>query len=310
MMKVFLTGSSGFVGHHILSAFSLKHEVTCFGRQRPIGWQGKYVKGQLQDIETEKLELTNVDVVVHSAARAHVMQDNSSNSLDEYRKINTVGTLELAQQAASQGVKRFIFISSIKVSGEATTSEAFTADGVRAPQDDYGLSKSEAETQLLELGDQTGMEIVIIRPPLVYGPGVKANFASLYKLAGKGWPLPLGCVTENRRSLVSVYNLLSFIEVCLEHPNAANQVFLVSDGQDVSTRTLIELLASAQGRKVLMLPVPMSLFKLVGRLTGKSAVIERLAGSLQVDIHKNERMLDWTPPFSMEQSLALMSKSL
>ncbi|MFA0441888.1 NAD-dependent epimerase/dehydratase family protein [Vibrio sp. 10N.222.51.C12] len=309
-MKVFLTGASGFVGHHILEALSVNHEVTCFGRRRPKGWEGDFVKGQLEGIEATSINLRNVDSVIHSAARAHIMQDNEHNPLDEYRKINTVATIELAKQAAAQGVKRFVFISSIKVSGEATTLRAFTADGARDPQDDYGLSKSEAEMLLLQLAEKTEMEVVIIRPPLIYGPGVKANFASLYKLAGKGWPLPLGCITDNRRSLVSVYNLLNFIEVCLVHPSAGNQVFHVSDGQDVSTRKLVELLASAQDKKILMLPVPIVLFELAGRLTGRLAVIERLTSSLQVDIHKNERMLNWTPPFTIEQSLTLMGKNL
>ncbi|WP_240207199.1 SDR family oxidoreductase [Vibrio sp. CyArs1] len=309
-MKIFLTGATGFVGGHVLTSFSQHHDVVCYGRRIPPNWNGEFIAGELERISESEVDFTGFDAVIHCAARAHIMNDNASNPLDEYRKVNTKSTLELAQKAASSGVKRFIFISSIKVNGESTTARAFTADDTRNPQDDYGKSKAEAETQLLDFGKESGLEVVIIRPPLVYGPNVKANFAMLYKLAGKGWPLPLGCASENRRSLISIDNLISLIEVCLEHPKAANQIFLASDGRDVSTRTLIELLASSQGRKVLMVPIPVSLFKLVGRFAGKSAVIDRLFGSLQVDIEKNARVLDWTPPFSMEHSLAQMRKRL
>ncbi|MDN3679434.1 SDR family oxidoreductase [Vibrio tapetis subsp. quintayensis] len=309
-MKVLLTGGSGFVGQQILKLLKNQHDITCFGRQVPECWQGAFIKGELEKIETTPFDLSGFDAVVHSAARAHIMQDTSNNPLDEYRKINTTSTVALAKRAAEHGVKRFVFISSIKVNGESTINTAFSACDQPNPSDDYGVSKAEAESLLLALAEETGMEVVIIRPPLIYGPGVKANFASLFKIAGKGLPLPLGCIDKNLRSMVSIYNFIDFINVCLMVPQAANQVFLVSDGEDISIRHLVERLANLQGKAPWMIPVPLRLFQLVGKLTGKTAVIDRLAGSLQVDIQKNQRMLNWKPPYTMQQSLQRMMDEL
>ncbi|WP_087017658.1 UDP-glucose 4-epimerase family protein [Thaumasiovibrio subtropicus] len=309
-MKVLLTGASGFVGSHILKYLTQSHDVTCFGRTVPFGWHGSFVDGELEHIESKELNLAEFDVVVHSAARAHVMRDNEQSPLEVYRQVNTHATLNLAKLAAQQGVKRFVFISSIKVNGESTHNECFKANDIPAPVDDYGVSKAEAESLLLELGKTTKMDVVVIRPPLVYGAGVKANFAALFKVAGKGWPLPFGCFDKNRRSLVSVNNLVDFVSTCMTHPNAANQIFLVSDGDDISTRTLIENLALAQGKSLWMIPIPLSLFNLVGKLLGKGHIIDRLAGSLRVDIGKNKELLGWTPPHTMARSLELMIDDL
>lgn len=309
-MKILVTGGSGFVGHALINQLSYRHEITCFGRRNPIGWNGDFVEGELENLSASELDLSGFDVVIHSAARAHVMHDESNNPLEEYRKVNTHATLELAKLAADQGVGRFVFISSIKVNGESTENVAFSADDSINPTDDYGISKAEAEQQLASLSASSSIDVVVVRPPLVYGPGVKANFASLFKLAGKGIPLPLGGINRNARSLVSLYNLVDFIETCAINPNAANQTFLVSDGEDVSTRELVEKLAAVQGKSPWMVPIPLALFQLLGKLTGKSAAIDRLAGSLQVDIQKNQRVLDWTPPYTMQQSLERMMDEL
>ncbi|NOH29061.1 NAD-dependent epimerase/dehydratase family protein [Vibrio mediterranei] len=309
-MKILVTGGSGFVGQALINQLSHRHEITCFGRRKPIGWDGEFIEGKLENLAASELDLSGFEVVIHSAARAHVMHDESTNPLEEYRKVNTQATLALAKQAAAQGVARFVFISSVKVNGESTLDIAFSADDSINPSDDYGVSKAEAEQQLALLSESSSMDTVIIRPPLVYGPGVKANFASLFKLAGKGIPLPLGCINTNARSLVSIYNLVNFIETCSCDPNAANQTFLVSDGEDVSTRDLVEKLASVQGKSARMIPIPLSLFKLLGKVTGKSAAIDRLAGSLQVDIQKNQRVLNWEPPYTMQQSLERMMDEL
>jgi nucleoside-diphosphate-sugar epimerase len=222
-------------------------------------------------------------------------------SIENFRSINTHSTLYLAQQAADAGIKRFVFISSIKVNGESTSKKLpFTAFDTHCPQDPYGISKSEAEEQLMALGKETGLEIVIIRPPLVYGEGVKANFASLMKLVGKGIPLPFRAINQNKRSLVSVYNLVDLIKVCIDHPKAANQVFLVSDDNDLSTAEMVALMAKAQNNKNLALPVPVWCFKLIGKLLNKNDVVDRLTGSLQLDITHTKETLGWQPPYSVE----------
>jgi UDP-glucose 4-epimerase len=237
------------------------------------------------------------------------MNDVSQDPLTEFRQINTEGTLNLARQAFSSGVKRFIYISSIKVNGESTTdTKPFKFDSERKPLDPYGISKFEAETQLLSLGKETGMEIVIIRPPLVYGEGVKANFASLMKLVKKGLPLPFIWINKNKRSLVSVYNLCDLIKVCIDHPKAANNVFLVSDDNDLSSAEMIALMSKVQNKANLSLPVPVWLYKLVGKLLSKEDVIDRLTGSLQLDIEHTKNTLDWKPPYSVEHGFKLAAK--
>jgi UDP-glucose 4-epimerase len=247
--------------------------------------------------------LDGVSAVIHCAARVHVMADTAADPLEEFRHVNVQGTLNLARQAAAAGVRRFVFVSSIKVNGEATQPGApFTADDAPAPLDAYGVSKMEAEQGLRELAAQTGMEVIIIRPPLVYGPGVKANFAAKMRWLQRGVPLPLGAI-HNQRSLVALDNLVDLIVTCLTHPAAANQTFLVSDGEDVSTSELLRRMGQALDRPARLLPVPQSWLKLAAAMVGKSDVAQRLCGSLQVDISKTRQLLSWTPPLSLDQGL-------
>ncbi|HCF2998758.1 TPA: NAD-dependent epimerase/dehydratase family protein, partial [Pseudomonas aeruginosa] len=223
--------------------------------------------------------------------------------LAEFRKVNVEGTLNLARQAAAAGVKRFVFVSSIKVNGESTTADSpFKPDDVPAPSDPYGISKLEAEIGLRQVCEEAGMEYAIVRPVLVYGPGVKANFLNMMKWLDKGIPLPLGAI-KNRRSLVSLTNLMDMLITVASHPAAANQVFLVSDGEDLSTTGLLRRMAAAMGKRANLLPVPESLLKTAALLLGKKSVGQRLCGSLQVDISKNKQLLDWNPPLSVDQGL-------
>lgn len=303
--KVLVTGGTGFVGGFILDSLH-DYDVTAFGRNKPISNNiNHFYSGNISSTTNYGEVLSKVDIIIHSAARVHIMDDNSAEPLTEFRATNTAGTLNLAKQAAEAGVKRFIFISSIKVNGECTLlNKPFRADDDMAPQDPYGISKAEAEQGLRDIAKKTGMEVVIIRPPLVYGPSVKANFAAMMKLASLGIPLPLGGVTKNRRSLVYVDNLVDLIVTCISHPKAANQTFLVSDDDDLSTARMIKELSLALGNKGWMLPIPVKLFKFLGRITGKSAIIDRLCGSLQVDISKTKALLDWQPPICVKHAFA------
>ncbi|WP_445357312.1 UDP-glucose 4-epimerase family protein [Microbulbifer sp. ANSA002] len=306
--RVLLTGASGFIGSALLSALRSKRvKVLPVYRHEVEG--GLYVPRI--DAETDwGTTLNNIDVVIHTAARVHVMQESAVDPLAEFRKVNLEGTLQLARQAASSGVKRFIFLSSIKVNGESTTGRGpFTAEEPSNPVDSYGISKKEAEDALIALAEETGLEVVVIRPPLVYGPGVKANFQSMMRWLQKGIPLPLGSI-NNRRSLVSVYNLIDLITVCIEHPNARNQVFLVSDGLDMSITDLLRRLSRSLRCRALLIPVPASVLIFTLSLLGKRAVADRLCGSLQVDIGKTMNLLDWQPPVSVEEGLAKTAESL
>ena len=249
------------------------------------------------------MALTGSHIVIHLAARVHVMNDTATNSLEAYRRVNVQGTLNLARQAAAIGVRRFLFLSSIKVNGEATQpSHPFAADEAPAPLDDYGISKMEAEQGLREIAVETGMEVVIIRPPLVYGPGVKANFASMMRWLRRGVPLPLGAI-QNQRSLVALDNLVDLVVTCLTHPAAANQTFLVSDGEDVSTTELLRRMGKAMQCPAHLIPVPARLLKGAAALLGKQDVAQRLCNSLQVDIQKTRQLLGWNPPLTLDQGL-------
>ena len=248
--------------------------------------------------------LTRVSTVVHCAGRVHIMTEQATDPLREFRQINVDGTLNLARQAAEAGIRRFVFLSSIKVNGESTNSGCpFTADQQPEPGDPYGVSKMEAELALRSLTSHTGMEVVIIRPPLVYGPGVKANFLEMMRWLARGFPLPLGAVTQNKRSLVALDNLVDLVETCIDHPAAANQTFLVSDGEDLSTAALLRRLSLALGRPARLMPVPVGLLKLGAGLLGRSAVAQRLCGSLEVDIGKTRELLGWSPPVSVDEGL-------
>jgi UDP-glucose 4-epimerase len=248
--------------------------------------------------------LNGTSVLIHAAARVHVIKDSAGDSLAEFRRVNVDGTLNLARQASANGVRRFIFISSIKVNGEFTTlGYPFTADKICVPNDPYGVSKYEAEMGLIALSAETGMEIVIIRSPLVYGPGVKANFLSMMNWLWRGIPLPFGGLTKNRRSLVFLNNLVDLIVVCINHPAAANQTFLVSDDEDQSTAELLERMALALGRPSKLISVPTALITLGAKLVGRSNISQRLCGSLQVDIKKTKELLSWSPPVSVDEGL-------
>ncbi len=306
-MNLLLTGATGFLGSRLATDLQSKPGVnlTAAVRRRIEMPAAHIVEVQGLDANTDwSTALTNQQVVIHAAARAHIMKDEVADPLAEYRRVNVDGTLNLARQAAAEGVKRFIFISSIKVNGEQTPlGQPFTADDTPAPEDAYGISKREAEQGLHQLAADTGMEVVIIRPPLVYGPGVKGNFASMIKLVAKGLPLPLGAI-HNQRSLVAVGNLVDLIITCIDHPAAANQVFLAGDGQDLSTTELLRGVAQAMGKPSRLIPVPASILMFAATLLGKKAVAQRLLGSLQVDISKARNLLGWEPPISVEEGLS------
>lgn len=304
-MKLILTGSTGFVGKVILEKIE-SFNVTVIGRSKPKSLKDiEFFQANIDANSNYESALSGGDVLIHSAARAHIMDDDSSDPLTAFREVNTLGTINLAKHAAQAGIKRFIFISSIKVNGEQTyRDKPFSAEDAPSPEDPYGVSKAEAEEQLRKLSKETGMEVVIIRPPLVYGPGVKANFAAMMRLAATGVPLPFGAIKENRRSLVSVYNLVDLIVNCISHPNAANQTFLVSDDEDLSTAQMIKELGVALGKSGRMLYLPVKLFEVLGKVTGKSAIVYRLCGSLQVDISKTKQLLDWQPPVSLKEGFA------
>ncbi len=306
---ILVTGATGFVGGELirrLCADPAFDDVVAAVRQRGASWpEGvkQLLVGDLLSTTDWSSALQGLDALVHCAARVHVMQDDAIDPLEAYRLVKVKGTLNLARQAAAAGVRRFVFVSSIKVNGEATfTDQPFTADDVPAPLDPYGVSKMEAEQGLRELEAQTGMGVVIVRPPLVYGPGVKANFASMMRWLERGVPLPLGAI-HNARSMVALSNLVDLLVTCLKHPAAAGQTFLVSDEEDVSTTELLRRTAQAMGKKALLLPVPAYLLESGAVLLGKRAVAQRLCGSLQVDIEKTRRLLGWNPPLTLNQGL-------
>lgn len=309
-MKVLLTGGTGFVGEALLAQLN-EYDRIAYGRRKPSNLNEKlFFKGNIGDSCVFATALERVNAVIHCAARVHIMDDSSANPLEDFREVNTHGTLNLAQQAADAGVKRFIFISSIKVNGESTEPGApFKADTDFIPTDPYGLSKYEAEVGLRKIAEETGMEVVIIRPPLVYGPGVKANFAAMMKWVNKGLPLPLGGIRDNKRSLVSLDNLVDLIITCIEHPNAANQTFLVSDDDDLSTSQLLSNMASALNVPNRLLPVPASWLSLAAKLIGKPAIAQRLCGSLQADISKTKELLNWQPPYSTAECMKKTAKA-
>lgn len=310
-----VTGGTGFLGQALLDRLlpTGKHPiiaaVRCKEPNLPAGVSAEWV-GELSSSTDWADCLHEVGVVIHCAARAHVMIDETNDPLAEYRKVNVQGTLALAKQAVKAGVHRFIYISSIKVNGERTASNsAFHADSPPAPEDAYGISKHEAERDLLALARETAMQVVIIRPPLVYGPGVKGNFASLVRWVRKGIPLPLGAV-HNKRSLIALENLVDFIALCAEperSPRAANEVFLISDGEDVSTTELLRKVAKAYHVTPRLLPMPLGWLQTITRLLGKRAAADRLLGSLVVDSSKAEDLLGWKPVVSMDEQLKKMA---
>ncbi len=306
--KILVTGGTGFIGHALLERLACRPELRLLAWIRrvdavlPVGVipvsasRGRMFAagGQADDLDT----------VIHCAARVHVMMDKAQDPMAEFRKANVDLTLELARSAVEAGARRFIFLSSVKVNGESTPpGRPFTATDQPAPVGPYALSKYEAEAGLRRIAELTGLEVVIIRTPLVYGPGVKANFRSMMRWLSVGVPLPLGGL-ENRRSLVALDNLVDLIDTCIDHPAAANQIFLVSDGEDLSTSALLQRLAAAMGRSARLLPLPERALAGVARWLGRQEVHARLCGSLQVDIGKTCERLGWTPPVRVDEALS------
>lgn len=310
-MRILITGATGFIGGALAAdlASAPTHHVRIAvrnpNRRADAPQHVELVTvGDLTPQTDWRTGLSDVDVVIHCAARVHVMNETALDPLAEFRRVNVEGTLNLAQQAQEAGVKRFIFISSIKVNGEETSSkQPFHADDAPAPADPYGISKFEAEQALMRLSSQGTMELVIVRPVLVYGPGVKANFQSMMRWLRKGIPLPLGGIRANRRSLVAIDNLVDLIKICMTHPKASGNVFLVSDGEDLSTTGLLRRTAQAMGKSAILLPVPAGLLQWAARLLGRPGVAQRLCGSLRVDIGKNREILGWTPPIAVDDAL-------
>jgi nucleoside-diphosphate-sugar epimerase len=311
---ILVTGANGFVGKALCNTLRMAGLSIRAAVRDPLK--------QLSDAESIIVEsigastdwaaaLNGVQAIVHLAARVHVMDERAADPLDEFRRMNVDGTVNLARQAAAAGVKRFVFLSSIKVNGESTQPGcSFSADDKPSPEDPYGISKYEAELAIWKVAEQTGMEVVVIRPPLVYGPGVKANFAAMMRWLARGLPLPLGAVTDNRRSLVALDNLVDFIVTCLNHPAAANQTFLVSDGEDLSTADLLKRMGLALGKPSRLFFVPKGLLRFGAAVVNKSGLYQRLCGSLQMDISKTQRLLDWKPPLSVDEGLRRAAQGL
>lgn len=312
---VLVTGGTGFLGQALLQKLqvsgrrpliaAVRRNKTDFPAEVRVEWVN-----ELGSTTDWTACLQGVGVVIHCAARAHVMEEETADPLLEYRRVNVQGTLALAGQAVKAGVRRFVYISSIKVNGEHTASNiSFHVEDIPAPEDAYGISKLEAEQGLLALARNTGMEVVIIRPPLVYGPEVRGNFASMVRWVRKGMPLPLGAV-HNKRSLVALENLVDFIALCADterSPGAANEVFLISDGEDVSTTELLRKVANAYNVAPRLLPIPVLWIQTAARLLGKRAVADRLLGSLVVDSTKARDLLGWKPVLSMDEQLKMMA---
>lgn len=299
-MRICVSGANGFVGRALCASLSADgHGIVRTVRDKS---QGDIAVGHIGPDTDWREALGGCDAVVHLAARVHVMHEKAADPLSEFWKINVGGTQSLAQQAAKEGVKRFIFLSTIKVLGEGQVMP-YRADDPPAPVDAYAISKWEAEKLLADIAAETGMEVVILRPPLVYGQGVKGNFFSLMRAVDRGIPLPLGAI-HNQRSLIYLGNLVDAIRVGLSHPAAAGKVYMVSDGEDVSTPELARRVAAALGRPALLLPVSVAWMRWAGRLLGRQAAVERLIGSLAVDIKHIQNDLGWSPPFSMQSGIS------
>jgi nucleoside-diphosphate-sugar epimerase len=304
-MKILVTGSDGFVGKNLLQkAISLNYSVCAtsrFTQKLPSG-VATIGLGSIDENTNWRHVLNGCEVVVHLAARVHVLNDHVADSLAEFRRVNVNATLNLARQAVDAGVRRFVFISSIGVNGAETFGIPFAEDDIPFPHSEYAISKYEAEQCLINLSARTGLEVVIVRPPLIYGPNAPGNFGSLLRWVSTGIPLPFGHIC-NKRSFISLENMTDFLLCCVRHPAAAGEIFLVSDGEDVSTTELLRRTATAMSMKVSLWPVPVSVLRLGAALLGKSDVAQRLCGSLQINIDKSRRILDWSPPLNLDQGL-------
>lgn len=306
--SILVTGAAGFIGQAVCSdlparGYQVLGAVRRQAKAHPSSLVQYKIIGDMQDGTDWSSALLGIDSVIHLAARVHLMSDSAQNPLAEYRRVNVDMTMKLAQQSAAAGVRRFIFISSVKANGENTPfGQPFTADDMPQPSDPYAISKLEAEKLLFQLASETGMEVVVIRPVLVYGPGVKANFFHMMRWLQKGVPLPLKAL-DNRRSLLAIDNLVDLIATCLHHPAAANQIFLASDGEDMSISSLLQRTGVALGKSARLISVPVMVLKGGARLAGQDAVMQRLCDSLQVDISKTRRVLGWTPPVKVDDAL-------
>lgn len=301
MKRVLVTGANGFIGQALVKQLMYAGWDVIQAIRNSINRAGVISIGNI-DAETDwSSALAGCSAVVHLAGRVHMPQDHASGAGAEVRAVNVDGTLKLAQGAATAGVRRFIFLSSVKVNGEGQ-EEPYRETDMPTPQDQYAISKWEAEQGLREIEARTGLEVVILRPPLVYGPGVKANFLRLMQAVSKGWPFPFGAVT-NRRSFIFLGNLVDAIQLVLEHPLAAGRTYLLSDGEDVSSAELIRQLAQVMGRRPRLVSVPESLLRFMGRLTGRRTEVDRVLGSLFVDGSLIRNELGWVPPFGMHFGL-------
>lgn len=304
---VLVTGATGFVGHFLcdrLLAEDFSARGTLMASENPSSLIGGVEPVTVEPLGADTLwdhALAGIDTIIHLAARVHIMDDPSADPLTEFRKVNVEGTVRLACEASKAGVKRLVFISSIKVNGEETEIP-YTSDSLPHPSDPYGISKWEAEQELRKIAFETGLEVVVVRPTLVYGPGVKANFLNMMKVVQRGIPLPLASI-KNKRSLIYIGNLVDALTICATHPDAAGQTYLLSDGEDVSTPELIRRTAKALGAPARLFPVPLSFMHLVSKLAGKSEAVNRLTGSLTVDCSKIRRELDWHPPYTIDDGL-------
>ena len=310
-MKVLVTGASGFVGSTLCAYLIAKgHAVRGAVRRtsdKPLPGVDVRVVSDLSADTNWSEALAGINAVVHCAARVHIMNETSIDPLTAFREANVKGTACLVKQVVDKGVRRFVYISSVKVNGEVTDGNPFRADDTPAPEDPYGISKWEAEQVLRGIADKTNLEIVIIRPPLIYGPGVSANFLRLMQGIMLGVPLPLGAI-NNIRSMVALDNLVDLIETCLDHPKAVDQTFLVSDGEDLSLKSLLQRTAVALGKSVRLIPIPVSVLGVMLRLLGRADFAQRLCGSLQVDISKTRDCLGWSPPVLVDDTLRKTAK--
>lgn len=311
MAKILVTGASGFVGRVLIKALNSRDfNVVGVGRKQIESVANTFfVVPDFSKHDVWKGPLQGCDVVIHLAARVHIMQDHVVDPLKAFLATNLQATTNLAKQAAQAGVKRFVYVSSVKVNGEMTGNRAFTDLNEVNPQDPYSVSKWEAEKALHQISERTGLEVVIVRPPLVYGSGVKGNFAQMISVIAQGVPLPLAAV-NNLRSLIYVENLVDALILCANHPGAVGQTYLVSDGEDISTPDLLRKLGNAMGRPARLFFCPLALLKLAGRLVGKIDQIDRLTGSLQVDSSKIRRELAWQPPFTLDDGLQATAKMI
>jgi nucleoside-diphosphate-sugar epimerase len=306
MTRILVTGATGFVGRTLCGVLAQSGHVVRAAlrsdRLLPDGVSEKSIVGDIGSTTDWQGALRGVEVVIHLAARAHVINDSRFIS-DPYYETNTRGTERLANAAAQAGIRRFEYLSSVEVNGEETTGQAFSSHDEPQPRDAYGASKWLAESHVMEVAEKTGMEAVIVRPPLVYGPGVRANFLRLLRWADNEWPLPLGAI-KNSRSLVSVWNLCDLLVLLLKHPSAPARTWMVSDGEDLSTPELIGRIAIAMGRRARLLPVPEQVLRFFGALIGRKAELARLCGSLTVTIEETRRELGWSPPIKVDDGLA------